>query len=394
MQKKKVYYQLVFDRTPFYGESGGQVGDSGYIANEGEKLYIFDTRKENNLTVHLTEKLPVNPDKSFTAVVDRENRTKTANNHTATHLLHAALRQVLGNHVEQKGSLVDAEHLRFDFSHFKKMTDEEIKKVESIVNDKIRENTPLEENREIPMQQAREMNAVMLFGEKYGDIVRVIKFGDSIELCGGTHVKSTGQIGLFKIVSESAIAAGVRRIEAITGKKAENYVNEQLEILKNIKDTVKGSKNIFDSVKDLVDKNAELSGKIEAFNLERLKSIRNDLKGSIITKNGINVISGIVNVENAAMMKDLAFSLRGEVDNLFLALGAEIGGKPNLTVMISDNIVKQKGLNAARIVNEAGREIKGGGGGQDFYATAGGRDIKGLQSALEKVLSCLIVDRV
>ena len=394
LQKKKVYYQLVFDQTPFYGESGGQAGDSGYISNGDEKIKIFDTRKENNLIVHLSEKLPENPENSFYAVVNGENRTKTANNHTATHLLHAALRKVLGGHVEQKGSLVNAEHLRFDFSHFTKMTDEEIEKVESIVNDKIRENTPLEEKREISMQQAREMDAVMLFGEKYGETVRVIKFGDSVELCGGTHVKATGQIGLFKIISESAIAAGVRRIEAITGRKAENHVNEQIKILKNIRETLKGSKEILESVTELVNKNAELSDKLDAFNRESLKKIRHELKSKMIADNGINIITGIVEVENAAMMKDLAFSLRGEIDSLFLALGAEIGGKPNLTVMISDNLVEEKGLNAAKIVLEAGREIKGGGGGQKFYATAGGKDITGLQAAMKKVLSYLDVNRI
>ena len=394
LQKKKIYYQLVFDQTPFYGESGGQAGDSGYISNGDEKIKIFDTRKENNLIVHLSEKLPENPENSFYAVVNGENRTKTANNHTATHLLHAALRKVLGGHVEQKGSLVNAEHLRFDFSHFTKMTDEEIEKVESIVNDKIRENTPLEEKREISMQQAREMDAVMLFGEKYGETVRVIKFGDSVELCGGTHVKATGQIGLFKIISESAIAAGVRRIEAITGRKAENHVNEQIKILKNIRETLKGSKEILESVTELVNKNAELSDKLDAFNRESLKKIRHELKSKMIADNGINIITGIVEVENAAMMKDLAFSLRGEIDSLFLALGAEIGGKPNLTVMISDNLVEEKGLNAAKIVLEAGREIKGGGGGQKFYATAGGKDITGLQAAMKKVLSYLDVNRI
>jgi alanyl-tRNA synthetase len=274
------------------------------------------------------------------------------------------------------------------------MTDEEIEKVESIVNDKIRENTPLEEKREISMQQAREMDAVMLFGEKYGETVRVIKFGDSVELCGGTHVKATGQIGLFKIISESAIAAGVRRIEAITGKKAENHVNEQIKILKNIRETLKGSKEILESVTELVNKNAELTDKLDAFNRESLKKIRHELKSKMIADNGINIITGIVEVENAAMMKDLAFSLRGEIDSLFLALGAEIGGKPNLTVMISDNLVEEKGLNAAKIVLEAGREIKGGGGGQKFYATAGGKDITGLQAAMKKVLSYLDVNRI
>lgn len=393
-EKKKVYYQLVFDQTPFYGESGGQAGDSGYISSGDEKIYIFNTRKENNLIVHLTEKLPANPESLFFATVDPESRIQTANNHTATHLLHAALRTVLGDHVEQKGSLVNAEYLRFDFAHFTKMTDKEIEEVENIVNDNVRKNTPLEEKREIPLQQAREMDAIMLFGEKYGENVRVIKFGDSVELCGGTHVKATGQIGLFKIVSESAIAAGVRRIEAFTGRKAEIFVNEQIKILKNIKEIVKGSKKVLESIAELVNKNSELSERLEAFNRERVKMIARELKSKMTTETGINIISGIVKVENAGMMKDLAFLLKREVDNLFLVLGAEIEGKPNLTLMISDNIVRDRGLNAAAIILEAGREIKGGGGGQKFYATAGGKDSRGLHTALDKVLSYLHANRI
>ena len=393
-EKKKVYYQLVFDQTPFYGESGGQAGDSGYISSGDEKIYIFNTRKENNLIVHLTEKLPANPESLFFATVDPESRIQTANNHTATHLLHAALRTVLGDHVEQKGSLVNAEYLRFDFAHFTKMTDKEIEEVENIVNDNVRKNTPLEEKREIPLQQAREMDAIMLFGEKYGENVRVVKFGDSVELCGGTHVKATGQIGLFKIVSESAIAAGVRRIEAFTGRKAEIFVNEQIKILKNIKEIVKGSKKVLESIAELVNKNSELSERLEAFNRERVKMIARELKSKMTTETGINIISGIVKVENAGMMKDLAFLLKREVDNLFLVLGAEIEGKPNLTLMISDNIVRDRGLNAAAIILEAGREIKGGGGGQKFYATAGGKDSRGLHTALDKVLSYLHANRI
>ncbi|NLB26257.1 MAG: alanine--tRNA ligase, partial [Bacteroidales bacterium] len=393
-EKKKVYYQLVFDQTPFYGESGGQAGDSGYISSGDEKIYIFNTRKENNLIVHLTEKLPANPESLFFATVDPETRIQTANNHTATHLLHAALRTVLGDHVEQKGSLVNAEYLRFDFAHFTKMTDKEIEEVENIVNDNVRKNTPFEEKREIPLQQAREMDAIMLFGEKYGENVRVVKFGDSVELCGGTHVKATGQIGLFKIVSESAIAAGVRRIEAFTGRKAEIFVNEQIKILKNIKEIVKGSKKVLESIAELVNKNSELSERLEAFNRERVKMIARELKSKMTTETGINIISRIVKVENAGMMKDLAFLLKREVDNLFLVLGAEIEGKPNLTLMISDNIVRDRGLNAAAIILEAGREIKGGGGGQKFYATAGGKDSRGLHTALDKVLSYLHANRI
>jgi alanyl-tRNA synthetase len=388
-QKKKSFYQLVFDQTPFYGESGGQVGDTGYIESDGEKVTIFDTQKENNLIVHLAKELPENPESHFRAVVDTDKRQETANNHTATHLLHAALREVLGTHVEQKGSLVNADHLRFDFSHFQKMTDEEIEQVEAMVNEKIRANTPQEENREMAMEEAKNMGAMMLFGEKYGDAVRVIKFGDSVELCGGTHVAATGQIGLFKIVSESAIAAGVRRIEAITGRRAEKYVNDQLKTLDSIRETVKGSKDIMGSVMNLLKENTELSKKIEAFSRERLKILKTNLKSKVLLENGVNIIAEKVDIDNAGMVKDLAFQLKGEIDNLYLVLGAEINGKPNLTVMISDELVEEKDLNAGQIVREAGKEIKGGGGGQPFYATAGGKDPSGIPAAIEKALSFL-----
>ncbi len=309
-QAKKSFYQLVFDQTPFYAESGGQVGDTGYIEFEGEKTFIFDTQKENNLIVHLSEKLPTSPEETFNAVVNVQKRISTANNHTATHLLHAALRKVLGTHVEQKGSLVNADHLRFDFSHFQKMTDEEIAQVEKIVNAKIRENSVLEENRAMPIDDAKKLGAMMLFGEKYGEKVRVVKFGESVELCGGTHVAATGQIGLFKIVSESAIAAGVRRIEAITAAHAENYVNDQINTLKNIQETIKGSKDILGSVMNLLKENAELSKQIEVFNRERLKIVKSNLKSKVLQERGVNIISGQIDVENAGMIKDLAFQLK------------------------------------------------------------------------------------
>ncbi len=388
-QKKKTFYQLVFDQTPFYGESGGQIGDTGYIESEGVKTSIFDTQKENNLTVHLVAKLPENPGDFFTAVVNSSRRTNISNNHTATHLLHAALREVLGTHVEQKGSLVNADHFRFDFSHFQKMTDEEIEKVEEITNAKIRLNSTLEENRAMPINEAKETGAMMLFGEKYGDAVRVIKFGDSVELCGGTHVKATGQIGLLKIVSEGAIAAGVRRIEAITAAHAERFVNAQIKTLKSIKEEIKGSKDILGSVMNLLDEHSELSRQMELFQRESLKIVKANLKSKVLLENGINIIADKIGVDNAALVKDLAFQLKGEIDNLFLVLGAEVNGKPNLTVMISENIVAEKGLNAGKIIREAAREIKGGGGGQPFYATAGGKDVSGLQNAIDKALTFL-----
>ncbi|WP_340111288.1 alanine--tRNA ligase [Maribellus mangrovi] len=388
-QKKKSFYQLVFDQTPFYGESGGQVGDTGYIEFEGVKTRIFDTQKENNLIVHLVEKLPENPAEYFRAVVDEKRRINIANNHTATHLLHAALREVLGTHVEQKGSLVNADHLRFDFSHFQKMSDEEIEKVELLVNQKIRQNSMREENRETPIADAKAAGAMMLFGEKYGETVRTIQFGESIELCGGTHVDSTGQIGMLKIVSESAIAAGVRRIEAITADHAEKYINEQLGILKDIQDVIKGSKDVLGQITSLMQQNTELSKQIENFQREQMKIAKANLKSKVLQEGGINIIAHKVELDNAAVIKDLAFQLKGEVDNLFLVLGAEINGKPNLTVMISENIVEEKGLNAGKIVREAGKEIQGGGGGQPFYATAGGRNVAGIEAAIEKALSFL-----
>ncbi len=388
-QKKKAFYQLVFDQTPFYGESGGQVGDLGYIEFDGVRTRIFDTQKENNLIVHLVEKLPENPSEYFQAVVDAGRRTNIANNHTATHLLHAALREVLGTHVEQKGSLVNADHLRFDFSHFQKMTDEEIAEVELRVNQKVRENAVRDENREATIEQAKEAGAMMLFGEKYGETVRTIRFGESLELCGGTHVDATGQIGIFKIVSESAIAAGVRRIEAITAAHAEKYINEQLGILKNIQEAIKGSNDVLGSVTSLVQQNSEFSKKIEDFQRESMKISKANLKSKILFERGVNIIAQKVDLDNSALIKDLAFQLKGEIDNLFLVLGAEINGKPNLSVMISENIVEEKGLNAGQIVREAGKEIKGGGGGQPFYATAGGKDVAGLDAAIEKALSFL-----
>ncbi len=388
-QKKKTFYQLVFDQTPFYGESGGQAGDSGYIELEGERTPIFYTQKENNLIIHLVEKLPEHVGEFFHAVVDSERRTNIANNHTATHLLHAALREVLGTHVEQKGSLVNADHLRFDFSHFQKMTAEEIEKVELIVNAKIRENSVREENRAMPIAEAKSTGAMMLFGEKYGEAVRVIKFGESVELCGGTHVAATGQIGMLKIVSESAIAAGVRRIEAITAARAEKYVNDQIKTLSTVREVIKGSKDILGSVIDLMQQNSELSKQLENFQRQGLKILKSNLKSKAMFANGVNIISGIVQVDDVSLIKDLAFQLKDEIENLYLVLGTVSNEKPNLTVMISENLVAERNLNAAQIVREAGREIQGGGGGQPFYATAGGKNAAGLQAAIEKALSFL-----
>ena len=378
---------MVFDQTPFYGESGGQVGDQGYIEAGSERIPIFDTQKENNLIVHLVEKVPVDPERSFRAVVDVERRNSIANNHTATHLLHAALREVLGTHVEQKGSLVNADHLRFDFSHFQKVTEEELAEVEKRVNEKIRRNALLEENRSLSIDEAKSQGAMMLFGEKYGDHVRVIKFGESVELCGGTHVQATGQIGILKIVSESAVAAGIRRIEAVTAARAEKYINDRLSLLQQIKEAIKGSQDVLEGVVSLMSQNQELSKQIENFELEGLKIAKSNLKSQILMESGVNMIAEMIDINNPALIKDLAFQLKSEVDDLFLVLGANVNGKPLLTVMISENIVEEKGLHAGKIVSEAAKEMKGGGGGQPFYATAGGKDLNGLKAAVEKAKS-------
>ena len=388
-QKKKICYQLVFEKTPFYGESGGQVGDTGYLEADGIKTLIVDTQKENNLIVHLTEQMPSDPSATFKAVVSQENRLKTACNHSATHLLHQALRQVLGTHVEQKGSLVNPDHLRFDFSHYQKMTDEETERVEAIVNGNIRRNFMLDERRSVPLAEARAMGAMSLFGEKYGETVRMIRFGDSVELCGGTHVPFTGMIGMLKIISEGAIAAGIRRIEAVTAERAEQYVNDQINTLKSIREIMKGSKDILNSVMTLVQENSDLGRQLEAFSRERIKVMKTNLKSKVLVENGISIIAGEVEADNANVLKDLAYQLKSEFDNLFLVLGAEINGKPNLTIMISDNLVKERNLNAGKIIREAAKEIKGGGGGQPFFATAGGTDASGLAGAIEKALSFL-----
>lgn len=381
--KGKDLYQLVFNITPFYGESGGQVGDTGYIEANGAKTYIIDTKKEHGLIVHLTKELPSDPTQLFTAVVSEDKRTRTANNHTATHLMHHALREVLGEHVEQKGSLVNPDHLRFDFSHFQKVTEEEIAKVEEIVNKKIRENIQIEIRNNVPMAEATKMGAMALFGEKYGDLVRVIKFNESIELCGGTHAKATGQIGLFKIVSEGAISAGVRRIEAITAAKAEQFINEKLNTLKEIEQIFKSNQNLMKNIQDLMNENSGLKKDLDEFYKERLKVLKNSLKGSVSVTKDVNFITEQITVQNAGDIKDIAFQLKGEVENLVFIAGAEMDGKANLTIMFSDNLVKDFGLNAGAIVREAAKAIKGGGGGQAFFASAGGNDPKGIETAIE-----------
>jgi alanyl-tRNA synthetase len=384
-QKKKELYQLVFNISPFYAESGGQVGDQGYIEANGEKTRILNTIKENNLNIHITDKLPIDPKATFKAVVDAGKRVSTANNHTATHLLHHALRKVLGEHVEQKGSLVHPDYLRFDFSHFQKLTNEEIREIEILVNEKIRQNIMVDEHRNIPMKAASDMGAIALFGEKYGDTVRVIKFDDSIELCGGTHVSHTGQIGFFKIMSEGSIAAGIRRIEAITGEKVVEYVFSQMQELNEVKSLFKNPKNVVESVKSLFDEITNLNKQIDEMTKEQAQAIKKHLKEQVQEINGVHFIGYKVGLNSAAAIKDLAFQMKNEMDNLVLVLGAEINQKANLSIMISESLVKNKGWNASQIIREAAKEIQGGGGGQPFYATAGGKNPEGLEAAIEKV---------
>jgi alanyl-tRNA synthetase len=386
-QKNKEFYHLVFDKTPFYGESGGQVGDSGYIESEGIKTQILDTQKENNLTVHISQKLPANPVASFKAVVDIEKRKLTMNNHTATHLLDHALREVLGTHVEQKGSLVNSDYLRFDFSHFQKVSREELDKIQLKVNELIRENLVQEENRAVAFDEAKKLGAIALFGEKYGDFVRVIKFGHSVELCGGTHVPATGQIGSFVITSESAISAGVRRIEAITAGKAEAFVKKQMDELAEVKGLLNNTQNLKKTVEDMMVQNSRFQKQIEEFERKAASGIKDELKKKVQAIGGVNVIAEVIQLDSAQAVKDLAFQLKGEVESLFLVLGSAIGGKPSITIMIADNLVPEKGLNAGAIVREAAKEMQGGGGGQAFYATAGGKDLSGLSAAVEKAKS-------
>ena len=386
-QKDKEFFHLVFDQTPFYGESGGQVGDTGYLEANGVKTSIIDTQKENNLIVHIAKELPADPTVTFKAVVSNHKRKLTANNHTATHLLDQALREILGTHVEQKGSLVSADYLRFDFAHFQKVSKEELIQIQNRVNELIRQNFQQEEKKDVAFAEAQEMGAIALFGEKYGDHVRVIKFGDSVELCGGTHVPATGQIGQFIITSESAISAGVRRIEAITADKAEAFINRNMDELHEVRGLFNNTKNLKKSVEDLLDENTKLKKQLEAFEKQAAAGVKDELKKKVSSINGINVIAEKVALDSPQAIKDLAFQLKGEVDNLFLVLGAEIDGKPSLSVMIADELVKEKGLNAGQIVREAAKEMKGGGGGQPFYATAGGKDVSGIEAAIAKAKS-------
>ncbi len=384
VQKKKTLYQLVFNLTPFYPEGGGQIGDRGMIQNEHEKIAVVDTKKENNLIVHFVKELPQQPRAEFKAHVNRSHRHLAAANHSATHLLHQALRSVLGDHVEQKGSLVHPDYLRFDFSHFSKLKDEEIKAVEAFVNDRIRENIQLEEHRNLPIQEAESMGAIALFGEKYGDTVRVIEFGDSKELCGGTHVPSTGGVGHFKIQSEASVASGVRRIEAISNITAERHITKELETLDAIRMAFKNPKNILRSVEDLRQENAALKKEVESLKNEQIKVIKQELKDKIEGRKGAHFLADIVALDGKSI-KDLLFQLKGETNDLFAVVGGKKDGKVTLSVIISEDLVKTRDLHAGNLVKNAAKHIQGGGGGQPFFATAGGKNADGLQDALKAI---------
>ena len=384
-QKSQTLYQLVLDYTPFYAESGGQVGDTGVIVSEFETLEIIDTKKENNLPVHIAKKLPEQLDAPMMACVDTDKRAACAANHSATHLLDEALREVLGEHVEQKGSLVTPDSLRFDFSHFQKVTDKEIREVEHLVNAKIRQNIPLTEYRNIPVAEAKELGAIALFGEKYGDEVRVIQFGKSVEFCGGTHVKATGHIGMMKIVSESSVAAGVRRIEAYTGARVEEMLDTIQDTLTDLKALFNNAPDLANAIRKYIDENAGLKKQVDEFMKEKEAQIKQTLLKNIQEINGIKVIKTCMPIP-AEAIKNIAFQLRGEItENLFFVAGTVDAQKPLLTVMLSDNLVAG-GLNAGKLVKDAAKLIQGGGGGQAHFATAGGKNADGLHAAVDKVI--------
>lgn len=386
-QKKNTYYELVLDHTPFYGEMGGQVGDTGVLVSEEETIEVIDTKRENEQSVHIVKQLPKNLEADFMACVDIDRRNGSAANHTATHLLDYALKQVLGDHVEQKGSFVSADVLRFDFSHFQKVTPEELRQVERIVNDMIRQDLPLDEHRDTPIEQAKELGAIALFGEKYGDKVRVVRFGPSCEFCGGIHAHSTGKVGFFKITSESSVAAGIRRVEALTGKACE-------ESLYMLEDTLGAVKALFNNAKDLegvvrkyIEEHDSMKKEIESFHAQAVERMKEKLLKEVRTVNGVSLVRAVLPLEPASA-KDLAFKLREAIpDNLLAVIGSVAHEKPSLTLMISDNLVKEHGLNAGQMVREAAKLMQGGGGGQPHYAQAGGKNPDGLNAAVDKVIA-------
>ena len=386
-QKNKEYYQVVLSSTPFYAEMGGQVGDSGYLTDGTTKYEVFDTKRENNLPVHLMTKLPEDASCELTAVINIEKRHAAEANHTATHLLHEALREILGTHVEQKGSFVSPDVLRFDFSHFSKVEPSDLRKVEQLVNERIRENFPREEFRNVPIAEAQAMGAMALFGEKYGEEVRVLKYGTSIELCGGTHVSATGRIGFFRIISESSVAAGVRRIEAVTGAGAEKMLYQVEDLLKEVKELFNNNPQIITAIKKTIEENAELAQQVQAALKEKVASVKQHLLSQREELGGVRIFKVQQNV-SAELIKDLAFQIAGELTESFIFIGAtDEGGKPNLTLMLSRDLVESKGWNASNILRSAAKHIQGGGGGQPHFATAGGKRVEGLDEAVQQILN-------
>ena len=384
-QKKRTAYEVILDKTPFYGEMGGEVGDSGVLVSENEEIKVLDTKKENGVAIHIVDKLPSQPEAEFMACVDVERRRAIEANHTCTHLLDEALRQVLGAHVEQKGSLVTADSLRFDFSHFEKVTAEQLREVEHIVNAKIRQDIPLKEYRDYPIEEAKKIGAIALFGEKYGDRVRVVQFGTSVEFCGGCHASSTGCLGMVKIISESSIAAGVRRIEAITGKGVEDMLDSMQDFVADLKSLFNNAPDLMATVQKAISENKELQAQVDSFKAQKAQEYKKALIEKARDINGVKVMSSVFPLD-AQNAKDIAFQLRGQfADHLLVVIGSVDNGKPTLTVSLSDDLVKE-GKNAGALVREAGKLIKGGGGGQPHFATAGGKDPDGLQAAVTKII--------
>ncbi len=390
-QKGKEYFQIILSKTPFYAEMGGQVGDSGHIkSSDGEIIEIFDTKRENNIGVHLTHKLPSNPEDTFVAAINEDARAATSANHSATHLLHEALREVLGSHVEQKGSFVSPEVLRFDFSHFQKVTPEELRKVEHIVNSRVRKAMPLEEAREMPIEEARKMGAMALFGEKYGDKVRVVKYGSSVELCGGTHVANSGNIGMVRIISESSIAAGIRRIEAVTAAGVEDMLDGLQDTMKDVASFLGNASNVKVAVEKAIKENSDLKKQVDEYMEERVRNLAKDILDNAKIENGVKICR-IAGPRIPEVVKNIAFTIRKESPEHTVFIGATISAdKPLLTLMLTDDLVKE-GLNASQIVREAAKLIKGGGGGQPFFAQAGGKDSDGLSAAADKIFELLKV---
>ncbi len=384
-QKKRTAYEVILDTTPFYGEMGGEVGDQGVLVSENEEIQVLDTKKENGVAIHIVDKLPEQPEAEFMACVDVEKRRAIEANHTCTHLLDEALREVLGTHVEQKGSLVTADGLRFDFSHFEKVTPEQIREVEHLVNAKIREDISLKEYRDYPIEKAKELGAIALFGEKYGDKVRVVQFGTSVEFCGGCHAQSTGRLGMMRITSESSIAAGVRRIEAITGKAVEETLDKMQDFMTDLKGLLNNAPDLMATVQRAIAENKELQAQVDEFKAQKAQELKKLLIEKAREVNGVKVISGVLPME-AQHVKDIAFQLRSQFpEHLLVVIGSEAAGKPTLTVSISDDLVAE-GKNAGQYVREAGKLIQGGGGGQPHFATAGGKNPEGLKAAVDKIV--------